>query len=180
MITLKNKLNDRIQIHKIQIINFLVKSFAYTKIILLLSVLWFLFSGSKDYFMIICGIISVFFTFITCLIGKIISTESFVLRLYFLKYIFVLIKNIITSSFQLIKIIYSEKLLINPEMIIANTSNLTNQEKVLFSNSITMTPGTFVISVEKNSFLIHTIDKSCLNLKKNNEIANLLRKIKNI
>lgn len=172
------ELNNKVQKCKIQIMDFLTKGLAYIKIFLLLSILWLLFSGSKDYFMIACGIVSVILTFIICLIGKIISPNSFILKPYFFKYIYFLIKNIIISSIQVIKIIYSEKSFIDPEIMIVNISNLTNQDKVLFSNLITMTPGTFVISVEKNSFLIHAIDKSNLNFKKNNEITNLLKKMK--
>ena len=174
----EKKINNKVQKYKIQIAVFLTKSLAYIKILLLLSILWFLFSGSEDHFMIICGIVSVAFTFVVCLIGKIVSSESFILKPYFFRYIYFLIKNIIISSIQVVKIIYSEKSFINPEIMIVNISNLTDQDKVLFSNLITMTPGTFVISVEKDSFLIHAIDKSNLNFKKNNEITNLLKKMK--
>lgn len=172
------ELNNKVQKFKVQTAVFLAKSFAYIKIFLLFLILWFLLSGSKDYFMITCGIISITFTFIACTMGKIISPNSFILKPYFFKYIYFLIKNIITSSIQVMKIIYSEESFVDPGIMIVNISNLTDPDKVLFSNLITMTPGTFVISVEKNSFLIHAIDKSNLNFKKNNEIANLLEKMK--
>ena len=89
-------------------------------------------------------------------------------------------KNIITSTIQIVKIIYSRKIVINPGTIIVNASRLNDQEKVLFANMITMTPGTFVIAVEGNNFLIHALNKDDLNFDKNNnkKMTELIKKIR--
>lgn len=78
----------------------------------------------------------------------------------------------------MVKIIYAEKLKINPGTITMNVSKLTNQEKILFSNLITMTPGTFVIAVEGDNFLIHALNKDDLQFKDNREIKTLLQKMR--
>ena len=45
---------------------------------------------------------------------------------------------------------------------------------------ITMTPGTFVIAVEGNNFLIHALNKDDLNFDKNNnkKMTELIKKIR--
>ena len=148
------------------------------KIIVVFATLWIFFSGNKDPLMVSCGIIAVIFTFIFCLRTKIFSVNTFILKSNFLKYIISLLKEIITSSKQTIKIIFSRKIIINPGTIVINVSNLTDQEKVLFSNLITMTPGTFVIAIDGDDFLIHALNKNDLDFKNNKKMSNLLDKIK--
>ena len=152
---------------------------SYIKIFTLLAVLWIVFSGSKDKFLIVCGIISVVFSFIICKHLKLFSTNSYIIKLSFFRYLYKLFRDLISSSIKMIKIIYSNKLEINPSIVEINTEKLTNQEKVLFSNLITMTPGTFVIAVEGNNFLIHVLNRKDLSFENNKKILNLLKKIDN-
>ena len=135
----------------------------YMKIFALLAILWYIFSGSNDKFLLTCGAISVLTTFIICIFGKIISSDFYIIKFGFIKYIAILIKNIIT-----------------PGTTIVNASRLNDQEKVLFANMITMTPGTFVIAVEGNNFLIHALNKDDLNFDKNNnkKMTELIKKIR--
>lgn len=152
----------------------------YMKIFALLAILWYIFSGSNDKFLLVCGAISVLTTFLFCILGKIVSSDFYIIKLGFIKYIAVLMKNVITSTIQIVKIIYSRKIIINPGTIIVNASRLNDQEKVLFANMITMTPGTFVIAVEGNNFLIHALNKDDLNFDKNNnkKMTELIKKIR--
>ena len=152
--------------------------FSYLKIFFLFICLWFVFSGNKDTFLVICGLISVITTFGCCMFFRIISPESYMIKLSFFRYAFTLLKDIILSSINVVKIILSEKLDINPGTISINTSNLTDQEKVLFANLITMTPGTFVIAIEGDNFLIHALNKNSLDFKDNKEMATLLKKMR--
>jgi multisubunit Na+/H+ antiporter MnhE subunit len=61
-----------------------------------------------------------------------------------------------------------------------NVSKLNDQEKVLFANLITMTPGTFVIAIEGDNFLIHALNRKDLEFKNNSEITKLLRKMRGV
>ena len=154
------------------------KLFSYSKIFFLFICLWFIFSGSKETFLVVCGFISIVITFCCCIFFRIISPESYVIKFSFFKYIFTLLKDIILSSINVVKIIFSDTLDINPGTISINTSNLTNQEKVLFANLITMTPGTFVIAVEGDNFLVHALNRSNLDFRDNKEMAVLLKKMR--
>ena len=162
------------------ILKWLMVIFNYVKIFALLAILWYIFSGSNDKFLLVCGAISVLTTFLFCILGKIVSSDFYIIKLGFIKYIAVLMKNIITSTIQIVKIIYSRKMVINPGTTIVNASRLNDQEKVLFANMITMTPGTFVIAVEGNNFLIHALNKDDLNFDKNNnkKMTELIKKIR--
>ena len=151
---------------------------SYTKILLLLCILWIVFSGSKDSFLITCGVISITFVFFLCIYLNIFSVKSYIIKLSFLRYVYFLFRDIILSTLKIINIVYSDKLKIDPGIIEINTERLTNQEKVLFSNLITMTPGTFVIAVEGNSFLIHALNREDLDFNNNKEISRLLTKMR--
>ena len=154
--------------------------FSYLKIFALICLLWALFSGSKDPFLVKCGVISVIATFVLCAVGNIISPNSYVVRLGFFKYAFILLRDVVVSTLQMVKIIYSEKLNIDPGTITMNVSKLNDQEKVLFANLITMTPGTFVIAIEGDNFLIHALNRKDLEFKNNSEITKLLRKMRGV
>lgn len=179
MFSLKESIKLKLYfIDKNRIFSLLKKSFSYFKILSLFSILWVVFSGNNDKLIIICGISGIIATFVLCILGKIISPDSYVIKLGFFKYVYVLLKDVIISSIQMVKIIYAEKLKINPGTITMNVSKLTNQEKILFSNLITMTPGTFVIAIEGDDFLIHALNKDDLEFKDNSEIKLLLQKMR--
>ena len=163
----------------INVASFLIKRcFAYIKIISLFTILWIFFSGNKDPLMIACGVMAIIFTFTAGLKLNFISHSSYIIKLSFLKYVFVLVRDITISTIQLIKIIYSDKLDINPGTITMNVSKLNDQEKILFSNLITMTPGTFVIAIDGDNFLIHALNLKDLEFKDNSKIKNLLTKMR--
>ena len=151
---------------------------AYFKITLLLTILWIFFSGNKDPLMISCGVIAIVFTVSVSIYTNIISSNSYIVKLTFFKYVWVLIRDVLYSSFKMVKIIYSEKLNVNPGTVMMNVKLLSDQEKVLFANLITMTPGTFVIAIEGDNFLIHALNKDDLEFKNNKEITTLLTKMR--
>ena len=161
-----------------KVIRTLSNLFSYLKIFALICLLWALFSGSKDPFLVKCGVISIITTFVLCIIGSIISPNSYVVRLGFFKYVFILLRDVAVSTWQMVKIIYSERLNIDPGTITMNVSKLNDQEKVLFANLITMTPGTFVIAIEGDNFLIHALNRKDLEFKNNSEITKLLKKMR--
>ena len=161
-----------------KIMRVLSNLFSYLKIFALICLLWALFSGSKDPFLVKCGVVSIIATFVLCIVGSIISPNSYVVRLGFFKYVFILLRDVVVSTLQMVKIIYSEKLSIDPGTITMNVSKLNDQEKVLFANLITMTPGTFVIAIEGDNFLIHALNRKDLEFKNNSEITKLLKKMR--
>ena len=161
-----------------RLLNRFNKYISYFKITLLLSLLWVFFSGNNDPLLICCGIFAIIFTVAISIYTNIIYADSYIVKVAFFKYVCILMRDVIISSIKMIKIVYSDKLDINPGTITMNVKRLTNQEKVLFANLITMTPGTFVIAINGDCFLVHALNRNDLEFKNNNEITALLKKMR--
>lgn len=131
---------------------------------LLMMGFWLILSGRYDLFHISMGIISIFT--VLWFNAKLRNHNFFdepdhknvnfsLLRLFY--FIPFLVWEIISSS---IRISY---LIIHPQMpiktgIIKFRTNLPNMAaKVLLGNSITLTPGTVVLQIEKDEFLVHSL-----------------------
>ncbi len=78
----------------------------------------------------------------------------------------------------MIKNIFDENSSFETQTKTINVGFLTKEEKILFANLITMTPGTFVISVSGDDFLIHSIDVEEMNSLDANKISKLVRGVK--
>ena len=151
---------------------------SYAKIVMLITALWFVFSGATDPFLVACGVLAIIATFVIGVYCNIFSSKVYIVRIGFIKYVYILLKDVVLSTIQMVKIIFSKKIDINPGTMTINTSKLDNQEKVLFANLITMTPGTFVIAVDGDNFLIHALNLKDLEFKDNSKIKNLLTKMR--
>jgi len=76
--------------------------------------------------------------------------------LKFLKYFFWLAKEIISSSWQVTKIIWNPKLIISPEIVeIESGFKADSAELVVLANSITLTPGTYTVNTSGSKLLVH-------------------------
>ena len=75
-------------------------------------------------------------------------------------YFIYLVGEVFKSSFGVIKLIWSPKLVVEPEVTSFRTRLRTDAGKVVLANSITMTPGTITVDVQDDKFLIHCLDIS--------------------
>ncbi len=92
-------------------------------------------------------------------------------------YLFWLISEIISSSIAVSKIAWRRNLAILPS-ISAITSIQTNDlGRVVYANSITLTPGTVTIKLEKSSLLIHSLDINFIEDLKNGVMDKKIKKI---
>ncbi len=78
---------------------------------------------------------------------------------FFIKYLWVLVKEIVKANVCVLKLILSPKLQPEPALLYFNTTLRTGLAKMMLANSITLTPGTITISVEGNRFCVHCLDK---------------------
>lgn len=65
-----------------------------------------------------------------------------------------LLKEMLLSSIGVAKLVLTPKKL-EPKILKVKTGIKSNIGKVIFANSITLTPGTFTIDIEKDSVLVH-------------------------
>ena len=71
-----------------------------------------------------------------------------------------LVKEVFLSAWATIKLVWSPKLVVEPEITSFHTHVRTLPGKVVLANSITMTPGTITVDMHDDLFLIHCLDTS--------------------
>ncbi len=76
-----------------------------------------------------------------------------------LRYVFVLLTEIIKANFAVIRMIMSSKYVIEPVVVQFQADLKTTPGRVLLANSITLTPGTITVSLEENNYVVHCLDK---------------------
>ena len=73
-------------------------------------------------------------------------------------YLGVLFAEIIKSSISAVKIVYSRKLEIQPQIVFFEVPLKSEFLRTILANSITITPGTITIDVDENLFCVHALD----------------------
>ena len=75
----------------------------------------------------------------------------------FLLYLPWLLKEILIANINVAKVILSPKLPISPIMVVFGSTQKTDLGRVLYANSITLTPGTITTGVEGDQLEIHAL-----------------------
>jgi len=83
---------------------------------------------------------------------------EFINPIYFLVYLFILLKNIIISNMQIAKRTLSPDMELAPAIVAVKTNLKSNWKKLLLANSITLTPGTLTLDVKDDTLFIHIIE----------------------
>jgi len=131
------------------------------KIFILIFIFWFLLSGMTNLLMIMLGLFSSFL--VVWIINKMdlidheVSFHNFNIGKLII-YFFWLLREIIVSNLKVCLYIVTPNKKINPEIIKIKSSQNSEFANVLYANSITLTPGTVTINVDKNDFTVHTLD----------------------
>ena len=68
-----------------------------------------------------------------------------------------LLKEIFVANVAVIKACLKAELDINPALVKVKTKCSTDLAKTLFANSITLTPGTITVDVERDRLLVHVL-----------------------
>ena len=92
-------------------------------------------------------------------------------------YILVLIKEIIEANIQVLKFVYSPKYIPEPTISYFKVDLKSGFAKVLFANSITLTPGTITVSVNDDEFCVHALDISLVEGIEEGGFVRILRKM---
>ena len=148
---------------------------------LLFFLVWIIFNGRVTLEIILFGIaVSLaLFAFVCHFMDYSLQRE---MRLYrklpkYGKYIFVLIKEIISANLAVSRMILTRKEIMEPVIVRVHTDLKTETAKVLLANSITLTPGTITISLSGQELLVHCLDKSLSEGMENSVFAKLLQEI---
>jgi len=76
------------------------------------------------------------------------------------RYWFWLLKEIIISSIDVVKIILQPSLPISPTVVVLRAKSKSDVGQVILGNSITLSPGTVTLDVHEGTLLIHCLTKA--------------------
>ena len=129
-----------------------------TLFILLLG-FWLLMSGHYTILIISLGVLSCLLCVYLTIKGKFLDNET--IPVYFfprlIQYTSWLIKEIFVSNIVTAKVILTKTE--DPELFTVKSSQKTNEGKVTYANSITLTPGTVTTQINENIFEVHALNK---------------------
>jgi len=131
---------------------------------LLLYLAWIIFNGNITLEIAIIGllVVALVFAFMCKFMGYSIKKELklYSSSLYLLAYAFVLIKEIIKANLVVIHMITTRREVMEPVIVKFKTNIKSELLKVILANSITLTPGTITVSLEKDEYVVHCLDVS--------------------
>ena len=120
---------------------------------------WLLMSGYYTPLILSLGVISCVLCLYLTIKGKFLDNET--LPIYFfprlIQYTLWLIIEILKSNIQTAKIILTKSE--EPELFSVKATQKTNEGKVTYANSITLTPGTVTTQIKDNVFEVHALTK---------------------
>ena len=148
-----------------------------------LMVAWLLLSGHYDATFVMYGVLSCLGVVALMLHLQILDDESLPTDLGFplLLYLPWLLKEILLSNIAVAKVILDPKLPIHPRILRISASQKTDVGRVIYANSITLTPGTVTLDVRHEKFLVHALTtdsaEGLLSGEMDRRVANLEAKV---
>lgn len=77
-----------------------------------------------------------------------------------LRYVFVLLKEILMANLNVCRLILSEEEEIDPALVEFRTDMETPAGRAFYANAITLTPGTITVMLEDDTYVVHCLDES--------------------
>lgn len=131
---------------------------------LLYFLLWIIYNGSITLEICLFGIViaAAVFAFTCKFMDYSIQKELRILRKVpkILKYVCVLVIEIVKANFAVIHMILSEKEEIEPVLVSFRSDMKTPAGKAFLGNAITLTPGTITVTLEESEYVVHCLDES--------------------
>ena len=125
-----------------------------------LAVLWLLLSGHFTLLLISFGLLSVVLVVLLALRMDVVDHEGHPLHLNLMALLIYwcwLLKEIFVSNIYVCRLILNPSMPISPTVIALRSSQSSDLARVIFANSITLTPGTVAIDVDGDITEVHAI-----------------------
>ena len=151
--------------------------------LMFLALLWLLMSGLYKTLILSFGVVSVilvlFFT------KRMTENDGYELKFHLsifktVKYFGWLFIEVVKSNWEVSKILLSQTIEVNQKFVKTPVSQKSDVAKVLFANSITLTPGTVTVETDDQSFIVHALnvtDLSMDELKHMNEKVSFIERV---
>lgn len=147
---------------------------------LLYFLLWVIFNGNFTLEIALFGIViaAALFAFTCKFADYSIAKEKKLLRNAFrlLKYVIVLVIEIVKANFAVIHLILSEKEEAEPALVTFEADLHTPMGRAALANAITLTPGTITVLLEDNVYTVHCLDESLAEGIDESVFANMIKK----
>lgn len=147
----------------------------------LFFLIWVIFNGQLTWEIAAFGVViaAVMYLFICKFMGYKPEMDLILCRKLFLilRYVFVLVKEIIKANYAVIKMIMSSRYEIEPVIVRFRTDLKTAPARILLANSITLTPGTITVSLEGDEYVVHCLDKELAKGINSSIFVTLLRQL---
>lgn len=140
---------------------------------ILIFLFWFLLSGHTEALLIVLGILSSLLVVYLAHRMNIIDEESYPFHLStrLLRYYPYLAKEIILANIDVIKRILKPGMTISPQVFTLPAEKQTDLSKVIYANSITLTPGTVTLDLSGDELTIHALSKEAAEDLKTGQMA---------
>ena len=131
---------------------------------ILLAALWLLNSGHYTNLLLGLGAASILFVIYIARLMDIIDDESQPLKISHRlpTYWLWLLKELIASNIDVVKHIWTPQLTISPVVTTVEISQTSDIAKVIYANSLTLTPGTACIDLQDNTMTVHALSEKSL------------------
>lgn len=132
-----------------------------------LFALWLLLSGYFEPLLLALGAASSLFIVLISWRMQLIDEESVPLQLPLLRlvcYLAWLAREVAKANFAVSRIILARNMPVSQYMMYVPTSQKTDMGRVIYANSITLTPGTITVETEPDCFLVHALSEAAADL----------------
>lgn len=94
-----------------------------------------------------------------------------------LAYLWLLLREIFKANWQVLRLIWSPRLEVEPELHTFHTKVKSDFGKAILANSITLTPGTITVHVRDDLFMVHCLDRELADGLEDSEFEQRLEKM---
>ena len=124
-----------------------------------LAIFWLLWSGIYHADLLAYGALSCALVVAACLRTGLLDREALPFHMIFRSWVYLpwLLFEIVKSNVDVAKIILNPKLPMRPHIIRTQTSQRTDVGRVIFANSITLTPGTITLAIRGDEIVVHAL-----------------------
>jgi len=146
-----------------------------------LFITWLLWSGHNTATMIGLGAASSFFVVVLCMRMGIVDEEGFPQRLLLglIGYVPWLLLQIVVSNLDVARRVLHPGLPISPTLVKLRAGQRTDTARVIYANSITLTPGTITVRLRGDVLLVHALSRDGANTLEAGEMGRRVSALEN-
>ncbi|ARD21155.1 MULTISPECIES: Na+/H+ antiporter subunit E [Shewanella] len=150
-------------------------------LILTLALFWWINSNYSNPLLLSLGAGSIMLVLYIAQKMDVIDQETHPIRLnaHMPSYALWLVKQVILSNISVVKHIWMGNKSITPVLTTIDTQQCSDINKVIYANSITLTPGTVAIDLIDDQLTVHALDNADIDTLKTGEMDRRVRELEN-